>query len=274
MEVFMNALKSLTAILCCTLALGASRSGAAANYQDWWWNPSVIGAGVNVGQQGDIIAAAWYLFDASGHPTFLTFTGQLVGNQASGNLFRTDVSGGVTTTSVGSATFTFTSNTTAILAYNYDNHSGSLNLQRFSFAMPAMGGSYALVVRNVASGCLDPADNGTFYGMILGNMDGDANTLSLMMHGMQGMPGPSGAHTMGRMMNTGFGSCTFGANQSQAGSIFEGSGAWNCTGGTTGNWSMHDLKLTGDIMSARFTNQTTAGDTCHEEGTMTGVRMN
>jgi hypothetical protein len=276
----MNMSMSLAAGLSCALTLGASHAAAATNYQDWWWNAQQSGMGVNIGHQGDTIAATWFLYGDDGKASFLVLSGPLSGNTVSGTLHRytgpppgpTYNPASVVPSAVGTGSITFTGDTTAVLNYTYDTHSGSLNLGRFSFATPPMNGTYALVIRDTVSGCLDPADNGTFYGMMQGTVSGDASNLNLTVQGMQGMQGMQGPMT--GMMSNGFGSCTFGANQAQAGSIFMGAGMWSCTGGTTGNWFIQGLEVTGEYLRAKFSSQATSGDTCHEEGILSGVMIN
>jgi hypothetical protein len=250
----MKTLKQLLGWACFALMLGMRSPAAATNYQDWWWNPTITGAGINIGQQGDIIAAAWYLFDASGHPTFLTFAGQLVGNQVSGDLYRTQVSGGVTTTSVGSATFTFTSDITAVLNYNYDGGSGSINLQRFTFAAADLENAYDLFFVDTLTGCLNPALNGTLayqsYGSLLLTTGNDL-TLSLV-------------HPLGTA------TATLEANYSQAGSVSQGSGTWSTSTGDAGTWSFQNLRVIDGFISSKISTQSNITG-CHEEISMTGI---
>jgi hypothetical protein len=132
------------------VALTTSLPAESANYQDWWWNPGQSGMGVNVGQQGDTIAATWYLYGDDNNASFLVLTGTLTGNTVSGNLYRyTGPPPGpgynpaaVVPNVAGTGSITFTSDTTAVLNYNYDNRSGSLNLQRFSFGTVPLTGTY------------------------------------------------------------------------------------------------------------------------------------
>ncbi len=46
-----------------------------------WWNPSFSGQGVSTQQKGDRIQATWFLFDKTGEPLWLDFSGKLVNNQ-------------------------------------------------------------------------------------------------------------------------------------------------------------------------------------------------
>ena len=79
-------MKRITAVI--LLAILATTAGATTNYQDWWWNPALSGMGWNIGQQDNTITVAWYLYDSTENPTFLTLAGPLVGNAVEGTLFE------------------------------------------------------------------------------------------------------------------------------------------------------------------------------------------
>jgi hypothetical protein len=246
----MKILKQLAGWACFVLMLAMSALAAATNYQDWWLNPSIIGAGVNIGHQGNTIAAAWYLFDAGGHPTFLTFAGQLVGNQASGDLYRTEVSGGVATTSVGSATFTFTGDSTAVLNYTYDGHAGSFSLERFSFATFGSSPDYSVSVVGTFSGCTEAGLNGEFLDWPDVTVTRSGNTWNL------GYVGDA--------------ACSLTATVSQAGSIYEGSGSFNCLDGTSGTVTLQDIRISPGHLQTNINMQYNIGETCLLQASMSG----
>jgi hypothetical protein len=257
----MKTLKKLAGSVGFALMLGMSNPAAAVNYQDWWLNPSIIGAGVNIGHQGEIIAAAWYLFDAGGNPTWLTFSGQLVGNQVSGNLYRTETSGGVATTSVGSATFTFTSDSTAVLNYTYDGNPGSFNLERFTFATPGVSPTgYLISLSGTDSGCGDPSDNGAVfsYGATVLSRSGSTFNINLSFIDV-----PTGNVV----------ACNLTATASQHGSLYQGSGSYGCSDGTAGTWSFQDMRVSPDGIFANIKTKETTGGTCQFDGSFGGPRF-
>lgn len=237
---------------------------SAADYQDWWWNPAQSGMGLNVGHQGNMLAVSWYLYGSDGKGEFLLFTGPLNGNQMSGSLYRyTGPLPGpgfspnqVSANAVGSATITFTSDSTAVMAYNYDGRSGQLNLERFSFASRSISGTYVLGMRVESTGCQDPEDNGTFFGLGLATIT------------------PTGPQSFRAVLNAEDGSsCTLNATYAQKGSTFEGSGTFSCASwGTAGNWSFRDMRFGPDLISFKSDTQTTSGDTCREATIVTGIR--
>ncbi len=105
----------------------------ATNYQDLWWNApaeSESGWGVNLTQQGTIIFATWFTYDADRNPLGLSVTAFPAGPKTySGTLILT---GGpafgampfdktkVTRNPVGTATFTFTDGNTGSFSYEVD----------------------------------------------------------------------------------------------------------------------------------------------------------
>lgn len=256
----MKTLQKLARSVCFGLMLAMSNPAAAVNYQDWWLNPSIIGAGVNIGHQGDTIAAAWYLFDADGHPTWLTFAGQLVGNQVSGNLYRTEVAGGVSTNSVGSATFTFTSDSTAALNYTYDGQAGSFNLERFSFAAPVINpGGYLMSMFATNSGCADPIDNEDIveYGAIWLLRDGNTFNFDMILFD-----------------NATVVECSLIATASQHGSLYQGSGSFTCgVDGPAGTWSFQDMRVSPDHLFAKISFKDTATTGCQTDGSISGPSL-
>ncbi len=62
------------------------------NYTDLWFNDSEPGWGMAITQQASVIFAAWYVYDASGNPTWFVVPNCAVdstGNRCSGDVFRT-----------------------------------------------------------------------------------------------------------------------------------------------------------------------------------------
>jgi hypothetical protein len=149
--------------------LASGLSHANNNYQDWWWNPAQSGMGLNVGQQNDTIFVAWFNYGDDSKASFLTMGGVLSGNTLTGTLFRGTgpVPGPnynpalVKQTAVGTASITFNSNTDATLTYSYDNKSGSMALQRFSFAAPNLNQSWLALETNTFTNCSNPNFNGS-----------------------------------------------------------------------------------------------------------------
>jgi hypothetical protein len=69
---------------------GNAPLGHLSNFQGMWWNPSESGWGLYVAQQGDVIFALWFTYDANGHATWFAMTAPKVdATTYSGPIFRT-----------------------------------------------------------------------------------------------------------------------------------------------------------------------------------------
>jgi hypothetical protein len=112
----------------------------------WWAAPagSESGWGINLAQQGDVIFATWFTYDANGKAWWLTMTANKTGEGIySGTLYRTNGAPfsafvpPATPTPVGTGTLTFSSATTGSFAYqvsdgaNVARQSKAIVLQTF-----------------------------------------------------------------------------------------------------------------------------------------------
>ncbi|MEP7069436.1 MAG: hypothetical protein ABI789_09360 [Usitatibacter sp.] len=127
------------------VALSAS---GAPDYQDLWWGGvAENGWGMSITQHGSVIFGAMYIYDLQGQPLwavlpggtwnagFTTFTGSLY--IPSGSWFGAyDGTRFAANPPVGSATLTFTSATTATLAYTLNGASGTKSITRQPFGDP------------------------------------------------------------------------------------------------------------------------------------------
>jgi hypothetical protein len=128
------------------------QSGAVAtNFTDLWWKSpanSESGWGVNLVQQGDLIFASWFTYDATGKGLWIygsniarttgnTFTGPIATN--TGPPFNTvpwDATR-VHPTVVGSATFAFTDANNGTFSYTVNGVTQSKPITRDVYALPA-----------------------------------------------------------------------------------------------------------------------------------------
>jgi hypothetical protein len=132
----------------------ASRDGLA-NYQDLWWNSAESGWGINLTQEGNVIFATLFDYDASGNPMWWFMSGgtrQADGSYA-GDLYRAhDMSPfnaqpftpitSANITPVGSMQLRFTNGTTGTLTYTIDGRTVVKTIARqvFSTPVPACSG--------------------------------------------------------------------------------------------------------------------------------------
>jgi hypothetical protein len=124
------------------VALAAS---GVASYQDLWWAGSQEnGWGMSIAQHGSTLFAAMFVYDDSGRPVWYVmpggawnaantaYTGALY-QPTSASFASYDASRFAVGAAVGSATITFTSATTATLAYTINGKSGTKSIQRQLF---------------------------------------------------------------------------------------------------------------------------------------------
>ncbi len=123
----------------------AAAAGGPNNYQDLWWSGQVEnGWGMSITQHSDRLFIAFYVYDAQGRPQwvvmsagtwnagFTAYTGAL--HQPSGSFFGAYNAGQFAVNpSVGTATLTFTSLTTATLTYTINGVAGTKSIQRQAF---------------------------------------------------------------------------------------------------------------------------------------------
>jgi len=69
--------------------LASGTTPAAIDYTDLWWNPDESGWGMAIAQQFGITFMAWYVYDATGKPTWYVATGAMNGSSTTATLYRT-----------------------------------------------------------------------------------------------------------------------------------------------------------------------------------------
>lgn len=67
---------------------GVLRGLSDGYYSTVWWDPARSGQGIQVWREGEIVSGAWYLYDAMGEGQWVTFVGELNGNQVDTSLLR------------------------------------------------------------------------------------------------------------------------------------------------------------------------------------------
>ena len=131
-------------------AKGGGTPPATPDYQDLWWRSpagSESGWGVNLTQQGDILFATWFTYDAGGNGQWLVMSrGDMVSaNTYSGTLYRTTGPAfdaqpwnpdAVEQTPAGSATFSFADGNNGTFSYTLDGVSQSKPITRTVYASP------------------------------------------------------------------------------------------------------------------------------------------
>jgi hypothetical protein len=243
-----------------------TQSSLATNYSDWWADPSYGGSSMNISQQGNSLGLAWYFYDSSGTPTWIFGGGDLLsGTIANLRLFSArgvtlGVPASVTSTEIGSATISFTSDSEATFAFTYSGTSSSLppsgllSLRRYPLAPLPLAGTYRYAARTVHAACtLDPADNGT-------SIDFGTRVVTVA----SGNITATDTQTIGT-------ACTFSGPYVQNGSKISVAATFTCSNGWSGNAHL-DFGFTDDSFQQTGTAQVTVGDPCQMSMSATGVR--
>jgi YVTN family beta-propeller protein len=135
-----------------TVALGPSPTSISQfpfpdNYQGLWWNAAESGWGVHLVQQGNILFATWFTYDTDGTGMWLVMSnGVNTGPSTySGTLHRTTgpsfdsvpwKPADVTSTPVGTATFTFTGADRGTFTYTVNGITQSKAITPLAFSSP------------------------------------------------------------------------------------------------------------------------------------------
>ncbi len=121
----------------------AQAAAGGTNYEGLWWNSpagSESGWGLNVAQQGDVIFATWFTYDATGKAWWLSMTANASApNVFNGTLYRTRGPAfstvpfnpaNVTATAVGNGTLAFSGANSGTFAYTVNGVSQTKSITR------------------------------------------------------------------------------------------------------------------------------------------------
>ncbi|HUJ01191.1 MAG TPA: trypsin-like peptidase domain-containing protein [Usitatibacter sp.] len=112
------------------------------NYQGLWWNPAQSGWGVSIADQGGVLFAVLFVYDASGRPLWLVAPDVQANADGSysGTLYRTHGAGlaepwqAASAQAVGTLSLRFADGETGTLSYSVDGESMSAPITRFAAA--------------------------------------------------------------------------------------------------------------------------------------------
>ena len=220
--------------------------------------------GLNVGQQNDSIFVAWFNYGDDTKASFLTMGGVLSGNTLTSTLFRGTgpVPGPnynpaqVKQTAVGTATITFNSNNDATLTYSYDNKSGSMALQRFSFANPNLSQTWTVIDTFTNTDCTNSNMNGSLTkAQTIKSQTGTGSNFTFTINDLDGAN-----------------MCIAAMSFQPAGSRGTATGTAACEGGFGAKITFNDLSIQADYLNFSYTVTGMNSDrTCIQKGTMAGV---
>jgi len=122
--------------------VGSGTTAPAVDYTDLWWNPNESGWGIEVIHQFQNIFLAWYVYDASGKPTWFVASNCTVsGSGCSGPLYRTTGpafgptfnSAQVQVSTAGTVSLNFTDPNNGVLSYTVNGVSANKAITRQLF---------------------------------------------------------------------------------------------------------------------------------------------
>lgn len=114
----------------------------SVDFTDLWWNAAESGWGVALTQDAGMIFATWFAYDTGGNPVwYVASSCPLVANACAGDLYR--VAGGSALTSpwtsspaavkAGTVSFTFSDDSTGVMAWTLDGVAGTRAIVRQAF---------------------------------------------------------------------------------------------------------------------------------------------
>ena len=245
-----------------TLAMGtAQASTVSSEITDMWWNPGESGWGLNVILQGDVAFLTFFVYGANGTPTWFTSDAHLATNgQAvwSGNLYATNgpwfggpfAAGNVHVRTVGSATFSLLSLNQAVLSYSVDGVFVTKTLERQTWTSEDYSGEYLGGYSVTNSNC-NPIN--------LNGVQEDGGFQSVRQNGS--------AITI--TTTTTAATCTYNGTYVQMGKLGQVTGAYSCSSGVQGSFTLTELTPTLSGFTGRFDGQ---NQYCQFSGYLGGVR--
>lgn len=229
----------------------------AANYEDWWYNPSLSGMGLNIGQQDKNIFVTWFMYDDAGSPSFLLFYGDLDENQSLTAELRRYFGPEPTAYNealwygevVGTATISFASPLAGTFSYQYDSKAGSFPVERYSFHDINLSGEYYAADFGSDSGC---GNDGSYIGSSVLSLTHNGTTLSGTVVDVEDG-----------------GTYSILAQTAQHGSVLSALGSLTYPG-VSATFSMSNVRLIDGYLTFDYLAQDQGG-TCRTEGKMAGV---
>jgi len=242
-------------------ASAASATVVSTNYSDLWWNPVESGWGANITQQNDLLFITFFVYGPSGQAVWysgtLGFAGAGInGNKSfTGDRYQTTGPwfGGpfdpsqVAYRRVGTATFASNATSTAVLQYSVDGQIVTKNVQRQTLTSDRVDGNYVGILSDVTSACSDPAANGV--------RTDNVGTVTITQTGATvAIASPA---------------CSFNGTYVQEGQFGRVTGTFNCTDGTSGPFSLFELRTEQNGLFGRYTRQDSS---CSFGGSIAAVR--
>lgn len=245
-------------------ALPAQATSYSVDHTDLWFNPAEQGWGLNLIQQQETLFATLFVYGADGSARWFvasdlrggannSFTGQLF--RTTGPAFSAPWVGTSTPTAVGNMTITFSGVNSGTLTYTVDGVEINKQVQRQTWRANDIAGIYEGGWSGVASNCRTSTDNGPFR--VIGLLTTATGS-------------PNHTFRIDFTLNTGqVATCTFAGPYTQAGRLGSISGNFGCNTGSAGSFTISEIDVTRNGITARFNGNDTF---CTLGGFVGGVR--
>ena len=229
----------------------------ATSAQDTWYVPNESGWGINVIQQDSAFGFAMYVYDSGQVPIWYLGDGSGSGTTWSGNMFAyrgpyfggTFNPGAVSSTPVGTFSFTLNTVQSATLTYNINGITATKVMSRLALTTQNMSGSYigAFVVHNTCA-TQTFEENPTFF-----NINDNGSAISMAS---------ADATT----------SCNYSGTHTQEGRYGKVVGTFTCNNGKTGNFNWFEIDVASQGLIGRYTGTSSLnGNNCTVEGRIGGI---
>lgn len=232
-----------------------SRANTFSNdVTDLWWNPNESGWGVNLIQQANVVFATFFIYDSGGQPHWYVASDMRAASVPSdrpyvfsGALYETSGPafsaasfnpGAVTHRQVGTVIFEFVAPATGRLDYTIDGVAVSKQVTRQTWRANDMSGKYAAwyvtqKVFSAPSGCNPAAGVQAFDDVTISQSD----TAFTMTASRTAAP---------------IERCDFTGTYTQAGHMGAVDGAFSCTAGGNGSFTLRELEVGVNGFDGRF----------------------
>jgi hypothetical protein len=248
-----------------SLSSPAWSTSFTTDQSDLWYIPAESGWGIQFVQRGSVIFATMFVYDQFNIPIWyvatmnsaggFTWTGDLL--LTSGPWFGTVPfnSNAVTFRKVGTMTWVATTVTGGTLSYAVDGVPVTKNIVRQLLVLDDFSGHYGGGLHQTASGCSNPAFNGTIESIGVLNITQNGAAITL-----QSFP-------------TSGGSCSFPGTLSQAGQMGAVTGSYTCSDGEFGMFHLFEMQVNITGLTGRFSSASSNPPGCQGTGWFGGLRV-
>jgi hypothetical protein len=241
-----------------------AQSAVATDYSDMWYLPAESGWGVNFTQNANTLFITFFIYDASGNPTwYVAITTQDANGNFSGTLYSTTGTyfgapwGGYIAAAAGTASFTPLNAYQGTLSYTLINGpTVNKSIVRQSLVAIDLTGNYAGGQAGVYTHCSDPSQNYAYE-----------DTFDLQV------TQSAGNVTMTFAYNSLGESCTLSGALVQNGQLITvPSATYTCEDGLNTTAALTEIKRTSLGIEGRFASLNIGGN-CREDAAFAGVSL-